>query len=145
MICLGTISCLSKLWMHRAYFNWKRMHLFSASTSAVVGSAIDIANSFLTNCTSFRSDDKYASRMTLARNDVESCGESLIVHELFLVRSPAVFTSLLFVCKPEFLINSSGCLGPASISIRSGAFPRFRSRTSHTAKSRTQCCNVLHE
>ena len=38
-----------------------------------------------------------------------------------LVRSPGVFTPLLFVCKPEILINSSECLGSASISIRSGA------------------------
>ena len=35
VICLGTISCLSKLWMHRGYFDKKRMHLFSAPTSAV--------------------------------------------------------------------------------------------------------------
>ena len=57
----------------------------------------------------------HASRMTLERYDVESCGESLIVHELSLVRSPGVFTLFLFVCKPEFLINSSECLGSASI------------------------------
>ena len=99
------------------------MHLFSASTSAVVGSAIDLANSFLPNCNSIRSADKYAGRMTLERYDVESFGESLFVHELSLVRSPSVFTPLLFVCKPEFLINSSECLESASISIRSGAFP----------------------
>ena len=70
--------------------------------------------------------------------------KSLIVHEKFLVRSPGVFTPLLFFCKPEFLINSSECLGSASISIRSGAFPnggttqritRFRIRTSHTSRS----------
>ena len=35
VICLGTISCLSKLWINR-----KRTHLLSASTSAVVGSAM---------------------------------------------------------------------------------------------------------
>ena len=49
--------------------------------------------------------------------------KSLIVLELSLVRSPGVSTPLLFVCKPEFLINSSACLGSDSISIRSGAFP----------------------
>ena len=87
VICLGTISCLSKLWMHRGYFNKKRMHLFSASTSAVVGSAIDLANSLLANFNSIRSADKYASRMTLERYDVESCGGSLIVRELSLARS----------------------------------------------------------
>ena len=100
-----------------------RMHLFSTSTSADVGSAIDLANSLLANCNSIRSVNKYASRMTLERYDVESCGESLIVRELSLVSSPGVFTPFLFVCKPEFLINSSECLGSASISIRSGAFP----------------------
>ena len=115
-------QCLSKLWMHRGDFSKKRMHLFSASTSAVVGSAIDLANSLLANCSSIRSADQYASR-TLERYDVESCGERLFVHELSLVRSPGVCTPLLFVCKPEFLINSSECLGSASISIRSGAFP----------------------
>ena len=40
VICLGTISCLSKIWMHRGYFNKKRMHLSGASTPAVVCSAI---------------------------------------------------------------------------------------------------------
>ena len=73
-------------------------------------------------CLTGRSADKYASRMALERYDVESCGESLIVHELFLVRSPGVFTPLLFVCEPEFLINISECLGSASITILSGAF-----------------------
>ena len=48
--------------------------------------------------------------MTLERYDVESCGESLIVRELSLIRSPGVFTPLLFICKPEFLINSSECV-----------------------------------
>ena len=43
--------------------------------------------------------------MTLERYDVEFCGESLVVDELSLVRSPGLFTPLLFVCKPEFLIN----------------------------------------
>ena len=66
------------------------MHLFSASSSAVVGSDIDLANSLVANCNSIRSADKYASRMTLERNDVESCDESLIVRELSLVRSPGV-------------------------------------------------------
>ena len=103
--------------MHRGYFSKKRMHLFSACTSAVVGSAIDLAHFLLANCNSIRSADKYASRMTLELFDVESCGESLIVRELSHVRSPGVFTPLLFVCKPEFLINSSECLGSASISI----------------------------
>ena len=78
------------------------MHLFNASTSAVVGSDIDLTNSLLTNCNSIRSADRHASRMTLERYDVESCGESLFVHELSLGRSPGVFTPLLFVCKPEF-------------------------------------------
>ena len=64
------------------------MHLFSASTSAVLGSAIDLSTSLLANCNSIRSTDKKASRMTLERYDVESCGESLIVRELSLVRSP---------------------------------------------------------
>ena len=157
MICLGTISCLSMLRMHRGYFSKKRMHLFSASSSAVVGSAIDLANSLLANSNSIRSADKYASRMTLERYDVESCGESLFVHELSLERSPGVFTPLLLVCKPEFLINSSECLGSAPISIRSGAFPnggttqritRFRNRNFTHVKelwSRSQCCNVFHE
>ena len=108
VICLGTMSCLSKLWMHRGSFDKKRMHLFSASTSAVVSSAIALANSSLANCNSIRSGDKHASRMTLERYDVESCGESLIVRELSLARSPGVFTSLLFDCKPEILINNSG-------------------------------------
>ena len=63
------------------------MHLFNASTSAVVGSAIALANSLLANCNSIRSAEKYASRMTLERYDAESCGESLIVHELSLGRS----------------------------------------------------------
>ena len=144
MICLGTISCLSKLGMHRGYFNRKRMHLFSASTSAVVGSAIALANSLLAKCNSVRSADKYASLMTVERYDVASCGEILTVHELSLGCSPGVFTPLLFNCKTEFLINNSACLGSASISIRSGAFPnggtihritRFRNRTSHTSRS----------
>ena len=85
--------------------------------------------------------------MTLERYDVESCGESLTVRELSLVRCPGVLTPLLFVCKPEFLINSS---------VRSGAFPfggtthlitLFRSRPSHIKElwSRTQCCNVFHK
>ena len=130
--------------MHRGYSNKKRMHLFSASTSAVVGSAIDLANSLLANCNSIRSAHKYASRMTLERYDMASCGESLTERGLSLVRSPGVFTPWLFVCKPEFLINSSECLGSASISIRSGAFPndgtthritRFRNRNSHTLRS----------
>ena len=146
VICLGTISCLSKLWMHRGYFNEKRMHLFSASTSAVVGSAIALANSLLANCNSIRSADKYARLMTLELYDVASCGESLTVRELSLGRSPGVFAPLLFVCKPDFLINSSGCLESASISRRSGAFPnggtihrgtQFRNRTSHGSRS---CC-----
>ena len=83
------------------------MHLFSASTSAVVGSAIALANSLLANCKSIRSADKYASRMTLERYDVASCGESLTVRKLSLGRSPGVFTLVLFTCKPEFLINNS--------------------------------------
>ena len=141
---LGTISCLSQLWMHPGYFSKKRMHFHSASTSAVVGSAIDLANSSLANWNSTRSADKYASRMTLERCHVESCGESLTVRKLSLLRSPGVFTPLLFVCKPEFLIISSECHGSACISIRSGAFPnggaihrltRFRNRTSHESRS----------
>ena len=68
----------------------------------------------------------------------------LFVHELSLVRSPGVFTPLLFVRKPEFLINNSESLGSASISVRCGAFPnggttqrmtRFRNRSSHTSRS----------
>ena len=62
------------------------------------------------NCNSIRSAAKYTSRMTLERYDVESCGASLIVRELSLVRSPGVFTPLLFVCKQELLINSSELL-----------------------------------
>ena len=62
------------------------MHLFSASTSAVVGSAIDLANSLLANCNSMRSADKYASLMTLERYHVASCGEDLIERELSLGR-----------------------------------------------------------
>ena len=92
----------------------------------------------------------------LERYDVESCGESLFVHELFLVRSPGVCTPLLLVCKPEFLINSSDCLGSASISIRSGAFPNGgttqritvqKSYFTHVKElwSRSQCCNMCHE
>ena len=130
--------------MHRGYFNKKRMHLFSASTSDVVGSAIDLANSLLASCNSIRSADKYASRRTLERYDVESCGESLIVRKLSLIHSPGVFAPLLFVCKPDFLVNNSECLGSASIPLRSGAFPnsgtthritRFRNRTSHASRS----------
>ena len=124
--------------------------LFSATTAEVVGSAIDLANSLLANCNTIRSADKYANRITLERYYVESC-------ELSLVRSPGVFTSLLFVSKPEFLINSSECLGSASISIRFGAFPNGgRNPSYHTVQksfftrvkelwSRTQCCNVFHE
>ena len=130
--------------MHRGYFNRKRIHLFSASTSAVVGSAIALANSLLANGNSIRSAAKYASLMTLERYDVASGGESLIVRKLSLGRSPGVFTPLLFACKPEFLINNSACLGSASISRRSGAFPnggtihrvtRFRNRTSHESRN----------
>ena len=78
MICLVTISCLSLL--------------FNASTPAVVGPAIALADSLLANCNSIRSADKYASLMTLERYDVASCGESLIVRELSLVSSPRVFS-----------------------------------------------------
>ena len=123
-ICLGTISCLSKLWMHRGYSDSKRMHLFGASTSANVGSAIALALSLLASCSSVQSADKYASLMALERYDVASCGESLTVRKLSIGRSLGVFTPLLFGCKPEFLINSSACRGSASISIRSGAFPK---------------------
>ena len=115
VICLGTISCLSKLWIHRGYFNKKRMHLLSASTSAVVGSAIALANSVLANCNSIRSADKYASLMTLERYDVVSCGEILTVRKLSLGRCPGVFTPLPFNCKPEFLINNSACLGASFV------------------------------
>ena len=141
VICLGIMSCLSKLWMHRGYVNKKRMHLFSASTSAVVGSAIALAHSLLANCNSIRSADKYANLMTLERYDVASCGESLTVRKLSLGRSHGVFNRSLFDCKQVFLINNSACLGSASISIRSGAFPnggtihritRFRNRTYFT-------------
>ena len=121
------------------------MHLFSASTSIVVGSSIDLANSVLANCNSIQSADKYASLMTLERHDVTSCGERLIVRKLSLGRSPGVFTPLLFDCKPEFLINNSACLGSASISIHSGAFPN--GGTIHRIKelwSRTQR-NMLHK
>ena len=116
----------------------------SASTPAVAGSAIALVHSLLANCNSIRSADKYASLMTLERYDVESRTESFIVRKLSLGRSPGVFTPLLFDCKPEFLINNSACLGSASISIRSGAFPnggtihrttRFRNRTSHESRS----------
>ena len=95
----------------------------NASTSVVAGSAIALVDSLLANCNSIRSAEKYASLMTLERYDVESCSESLIVRKLPLGRSPGVFTPLLFDCKPEFLINNFACLGSASISIRSGAFP----------------------
>ena len=78
------------------YINKKRMHLFGASTSAVVGSAIDLANSLLAHCNSIRSADRYASRIIWERYDVESCGESLTVRERSLVRSPGVFTPLMF-------------------------------------------------
>ena len=70
--------------MHRGYFNKKRMQLFSASTSAIVGSAIDLAYSLL--AIQFDQLKRDASRITLERNDLESCGESLIVRELSLVR-----------------------------------------------------------
>ena len=36
----------------------------------------------------------------MERYDVDYRGESLIVHDLSLVRSPCVLTPLLFVCKP---------------------------------------------
>ena len=98
-ICLGTISCLSKLWMHRVYINRKRTHLSHASTSTVVGSAIDLAKSLLANCNSIRSADKYASLMTLERNGVSSFSESGIVRKLSLGRSPGMFTPSLFDCK----------------------------------------------
>ena len=74
-----------------SWINKKRMHLFNASTSAVVGSAIALANSLLANCNSIRSAAMYASRKTLERFDVASCGESLTVRELSLGRSPGVF------------------------------------------------------
>ena len=127
VICLGTISCLAKLW-----------HL----PLLVPISLLLIL--YWQNCNSIRPADKHASRMTLERYDVESCGERLTVRELSLGRSPGVFTPLLFVRKPEFLINSCECLGSASISIRAGAFPnggtihritRFRNRTSHESRS----------
>ena len=51
------------------------MHLFNASTSAVVGPAIALAKSLLGNCNSIRSAANYASLMTLERYDVASCGE----------------------------------------------------------------------
>ena len=139
--------------MHRGYFKKKRMHLFNASTSAVVGSAIDLANSSLAECNSMRSADKYASRMTLERYDVESCGEGLIVRELSLVRSPGVFTPLLFASKPELLINSSECpwvsfdfntlcrlskwwYNPSYHTVQKSYFTRVKELW-----SRTQCCN----
>ena len=100
-VILNTISCLSKLWMHRGCFNKKRMHLFNASTLAVVTSAIALVNSLLANRNLIRTE-KYASLMTLELYDVASCGESLTVRELSLGRSPAVFTSLLLNCKPDF-------------------------------------------
>ena len=88
-------------------FNKKRMHLLSASTSAVVGSAIDLANSRLANCNSIRSPDKYASFMTLERYDVASCGESLTVHELSLARSPGVFTLCCFFFFANLIFRST--------------------------------------
>ena len=118
----------------------RRMHLFSTSKPAVVGSAPALANSLLANSSS----NKYASLMTLERYDVASCDERLIMRKLSLGRSPHMFTPLLFDCIPEFLINNSACLGSASIPIRSGAFPnggtihhitRFRNRTSHGSRS----------
>ena len=126
------------------YINKKRMQLFSAPTSAVVGSAIELANSLLAHGNSIRSADRYASRIPLERYDVESCGESVTVRELSLVRSPGVFTPLMFARKPEFLINSSEFLGSASISMSSDALQnggtthritRFRNRTSHAPRS----------
>ena len=92
VICMGTISCLSKLWMHRGYLNRKRMHLFSASTKAVVSSAIARANSVLARCNSNRPADKNASLMTFERYDVASCGEILTLRKLSHGRSPGVFT-----------------------------------------------------
>ena len=77
------------------------MHLFSASTSAVVGSTIALDNSLLANCNSIRSGGKYVSPMTLERYDVASCGESLAVRKLSLGRSPGVltpFTAQLQTC-----------------------------------------------
>ena len=70
VICLGTISRLSKLWMHRGYFNEKRVHFFNAPASAVVGPAIALANSLLGNCTSIPPAAKDASLTTLERCDV---------------------------------------------------------------------------
>ena len=48
---LGDDLLFSKLWMHRGYFNKKRMHLSNASTSAGVGFYWQIAIQFdqLTN------------------------------------------------------------------------------------------------
>ena len=82
--------------------------------------------------------------MTLGRCDVESCGESLTVRELSLIRSLVCSLLCCLFANQNFLINSSECLGSASISIRSGAFPdggathritRFRNRTSHASRS----------
>ena len=131
--------------MHRGYFNEKRMHLFSASHQP-----LSIPPSLLLilyRQIAIRIDQLTSTRLiTLERYDVASCDESFTVRKLSLGRSPGVFIPLLFVCKPVFLINSSGCLGSASISRRSGAFPnggtihrgtRFRNRTSHPSRS---CC-----
>ena len=96
VICLGTISGLSKLWMRRGYFNKKRKHLFNASTSAVVGPAIALANSLLANCNSIRSADKYESLMTLERYEVASRVESLTVRKLCL--SEALLVCSLLYC-----------------------------------------------
>ena len=72
------------------------MHLFGASTSAVDGSAIALANSLLANCNSIRSADKYASLVTLERYDVASCGESLTVRKLSL--SDALLVCSILCC-----------------------------------------------
>ena len=88
-----------------------------------------------------RQEDEHDDESSQHTLDTKQAG---IVRKLSLGRSPGVFTPLLFDCKPELLINSSECLGSASISIRSGACPnggtthritRFRNRTSHASRS----------
>ena len=134
------------------------MHLFSASSSAAVGSAIDLANSVLANCNSIRSADKYASRMELERYDVESCGESLIVHELTVSHTFSRCVYSFAVCLQTRIFDQQ--FRVSWISFDFNTFWRFSKRwynpTYYTVQksyfthimelfSRTQCCNVFHE
>ena len=144
VICLGTISCPSKTldvwWIFQQEMD---VFLVPPHRPSSVPPSIwlilywQTANQF---------DQLTNTRVASHWNDMMS---NLVL--------PGVLTPLLFVCKPEFLINSSECLGSASISTRSSAFPnRWYNPSYHTVQksyfthvnellSRTHCCNMFHD